>query len=87
MSESPQEDALIEAMHKCEIMTVVDHLVAYLGSVALSAVRSGEDPTDVFATVQEGLRISIDYSLSQLQPEWYIKAGLIELELSLDNVQ
>ena len=87
MSASPQEDVLIAAMHKCEIMTVVDHLVAYTGSVALSAVRAGNDPTQVFATVQDGLRVSIDYSVRMLQPAWYDKAELIRLEASLDSVE
>ena len=82
MSESPQEDALIEAMHK-----LVDHLVAYLGSVALSAVRAGEDPDDVYDTIRKGLRTSIDFAVNALQPAWYANAELLRVEAHWDSAQ
>lgn len=87
MDLSPQEEALREAMQKCEIMTVVDHLVSYIGATALSAVRAGDDPDSVFATIRDGLRVSIDYSVNALQPAWYANAELLRVEAHWDSAQ
>jgi len=82
---TPQDDALRMAMHKCEIMTVVDHLVAYVSAAALSAVRNGQEPDEVFATIQSGLQISIEFAVKALQPAWYDQAELMRLEAAWDS--